>query len=460
MVTPPPGHGRLRASHADREQVVGLLKAAYVQGRLTRDELDGRMGLALAARTYSELAVLTADLPAGPDGPPPRPGPDRVAPTAALTPTSAAAPAPARARTRNPSANRAVKSGAGAIARHRGPKRRRGGPRPARGGGPWPCSSWSWPPPPRLRVRAHRRSPGAESRHRNRSRRRLPPGPPPAWAVRRPRPRPPPIRRAGAAGARPDRSPSRTRLLTRDGALPRGGRTDRGLAAGHGAAEPAGLVLAGSARSLRRGRAGPGLGHGRPLDVLRGGVPDHRRRALAVRRPAGAAVDGCPPGGVRAALGGCGLFTGVGGWAVVLHELAGAARDDARHGWPGGCSRSVAAHARSTGDGVHWHDLTEMVWGTAGIGASCWRWAPITSAQPRVDLAVRAGDWLLAQAEAAPPGSGGPWAGRYEAEHPTQRRFPNFATGPRASGSSWPAWPRSPASGGSWTPAWPRPNGS
>jgi DUF1707 SHOCT-like domain len=34
--------GRLRASHADREQAIGILKAAYVQGRLTKDELDTR----------------------------------------------------------------------------------------------------------------------------------------------------------------------------------------------------------------------------------------------------------------------------------------------------------------------------------------------------------------------------------------------------------------------------------
>ena len=62
---------------------------------------------------------------------------------------------------------------------------------------------------------------------------------------------------------------------------------------------------------------------------------------------------------------GCGLLTGIGGWVVVLHELAAAAADE---------------HARS-----------------------------------------------LAR---------------------------------RASGSSWPAWPRSLASGGSLTPAWPPPNGS
>jgi Domain of unknown function (DUF1707) len=55
----------LRASHADREQVVDVLKAAFVQGRLTRAELDARASQAFAARTYADLAALTADLPAG-----------------------------------------------------------------------------------------------------------------------------------------------------------------------------------------------------------------------------------------------------------------------------------------------------------------------------------------------------------------------------------------------------------
>jgi hypothetical protein len=69
------GRGHLRASHADREQVIGTLKAAFVQGRLTKDELDARAGQAFAARTYAELAALTADLPAGPasGAPPGRP---------------------------------------------------------------------------------------------------------------------------------------------------------------------------------------------------------------------------------------------------------------------------------------------------------------------------------------------------------------------------------------------------
>jgi hypothetical protein len=57
--------GHLRASHADREHVIGTLKAAFVQGMLTKDELDLRVGQALAARTYAELAALTADIPAG-----------------------------------------------------------------------------------------------------------------------------------------------------------------------------------------------------------------------------------------------------------------------------------------------------------------------------------------------------------------------------------------------------------
>jgi Domain of unknown function (DUF1707) len=59
------GRGRLRASHADREHVIDTLKAAFVQGRLTKDELDARVGHTIAARTYADLAAVTADLPAG-----------------------------------------------------------------------------------------------------------------------------------------------------------------------------------------------------------------------------------------------------------------------------------------------------------------------------------------------------------------------------------------------------------
>jgi hypothetical protein len=45
--------------------VIGTLKAAFVQGMLAKDEFDLRVGQTLAARTYGDLAALTADLPAG-----------------------------------------------------------------------------------------------------------------------------------------------------------------------------------------------------------------------------------------------------------------------------------------------------------------------------------------------------------------------------------------------------------
>lgn len=54
----------LRASNADREHVIEVLKAAFVQGRLAKEDFDVRVGQVLASRTYADLAVVTA-LPAG-----------------------------------------------------------------------------------------------------------------------------------------------------------------------------------------------------------------------------------------------------------------------------------------------------------------------------------------------------------------------------------------------------------
>ena len=84
------GRGRLRAAHADREQAIDTLKTAFVHGQLTKDELDTRAGQALAARTYADLAALTADIPPRPAARPARP------------------PAPVR---RRPLARAAAKSG-------------------------------------------------------------------------------------------------------------------------------------------------------------------------------------------------------------------------------------------------------------------------------------------------------------------------------------------------------------
>lgn len=91
---PAAGGDQSRAGHAGREQVIDALKTAFVDGRLTRNELAERTGRALAARNYADLAALTADIPAEP---------------AAAPPGAARPPAPAVAR---PLAKAAAMSGA------------------------------------------------------------------------------------------------------------------------------------------------------------------------------------------------------------------------------------------------------------------------------------------------------------------------------------------------------------
>ncbi len=64
----------MRVSDAEREQAVAVLKAAFVQGRLTQDEFASRVARAFASRTYGDLEALTADIPAMPaKAPPPEP---------------------------------------------------------------------------------------------------------------------------------------------------------------------------------------------------------------------------------------------------------------------------------------------------------------------------------------------------------------------------------------------------
>jgi hypothetical protein len=64
----PLDYGGMRASTADRERAVDVLKAAFAEGRLDQGEYTDRVGLAYSSRTYAELAALTADLPVGPLG--------------------------------------------------------------------------------------------------------------------------------------------------------------------------------------------------------------------------------------------------------------------------------------------------------------------------------------------------------------------------------------------------------
>lgn len=58
--------GTMRAADADRDRAAGILGTAYSEGRLSRDEYDARLEVALSARTYGELDHVLADLPAPP----------------------------------------------------------------------------------------------------------------------------------------------------------------------------------------------------------------------------------------------------------------------------------------------------------------------------------------------------------------------------------------------------------
>jgi uncharacterized membrane protein len=58
-------YASVRASDADRERLVEVLKNGFAEGRLTQDEYNLRMGHAYTARTYGELGALVADLPGG-----------------------------------------------------------------------------------------------------------------------------------------------------------------------------------------------------------------------------------------------------------------------------------------------------------------------------------------------------------------------------------------------------------
>jgi hypothetical protein len=58
------GQGHLRASDADREHAVDVLKTAFAEGRLSKAELLGRAGQALTSKTYAELGSATGGIPA------------------------------------------------------------------------------------------------------------------------------------------------------------------------------------------------------------------------------------------------------------------------------------------------------------------------------------------------------------------------------------------------------------
>lgn len=59
----------LRIGDADRDRAVELLRTAMAEGRLTYDEFDERLGIALNAKFESDLEPLFADLPTEPPTP-------------------------------------------------------------------------------------------------------------------------------------------------------------------------------------------------------------------------------------------------------------------------------------------------------------------------------------------------------------------------------------------------------
>jgi hypothetical protein len=126
---------------------------------------------------------------------------------------------------------------------------------------------------------------------------------------------------------------------------------------------------------------------------------------------------------------GCGLFTGVGGWALVLDELA-RAGDNSAHDIAGQVFDAVVARVTEHDDGVQWHGYTEILWGTAGIGCLLLSIGSDYLGNRAIDLASRAGDWLIAQAEVS--GAGMRWSlgpGIADRAPLAAKRFPNFAHG-------------------------------
>jgi len=102
----------MRASRTDREQAIEMLKTAFVQDRLTKDELDARVGQALAARTYADLDAATLGIPLSPELPelPEFPHLPYLPYLRQTTPEPLSPHVPRRSEVR-----RAVRSGAGAL---------------------------------------------------------------------------------------------------------------------------------------------------------------------------------------------------------------------------------------------------------------------------------------------------------------------------------------------------------
>ncbi|KAA2251166.1 DUF1707 domain-containing protein [Solihabitans fulvus] len=88
-----PEPSQLRASDADRERVAKVLHDAMAEGRLTMTELEERLSVVYAAKTFGELVPVTQDLPVAAQSMPVMPG-QAVARPAATVDRVGGAPGP------------------------------------------------------------------------------------------------------------------------------------------------------------------------------------------------------------------------------------------------------------------------------------------------------------------------------------------------------------------------------
>src|SRR6266480_3999195 len=65
----PADYSLMRVSDSDRERAADVLREAAGHGRITMDELDERLELTYAAKTYADLAAVTRDLPGSAQAP-------------------------------------------------------------------------------------------------------------------------------------------------------------------------------------------------------------------------------------------------------------------------------------------------------------------------------------------------------------------------------------------------------
>ena len=120
---------------------------------------------------------------------------------------------------------------------------------------------------------------------------------------------------------------------------------------------------------------------------------------------------------------GAGLYTGIAGWAFVLHEAAEAAGDETLRRAAERADRLLLEGARDVGAGAEWSETTDIVSGSAGIALYLLQAWERTGEGAFLETAAAAGRRLV---EVGEPSEGGlEWY-----MSPTrENRYPNFSHG-------------------------------